>query len=198
MRGQYEHFGEETAEHVERLEQLIVAADGDPQYVSGAARATEKAAAGLLEATFLLQGSSDPVTAEWAMWEAVMLAEAKDRHNWVTLANLATQMTEGTLRTQFETVTGAVLQQEQEHYSWASETRAALLMSMAVPGGTAKTAESQSSGEWTRDELYARAQELAIAGRSQMTKDELREAVETRRVSGHEPVGAPGNSGRGA
>jgi hypothetical protein len=79
LRQQYEHFGDETRDHVERLEQLIVASGGDAQYVSPSARATERAAAGLLESTFLLEGSLDPVTADLAMLEAVMLAEAKDR-----------------------------------------------------------------------------------------------------------------------
>ena len=31
--------------------------------------------------------------------------------------------------------------------------------------------------EWTKDDLYARAQELEIAGRSDMTKDELIDAL---------------------
>ena len=30
LRAQYEHFGDETRDHVERLEHLIVAAGGDP------------------------------------------------------------------------------------------------------------------------------------------------------------------------
>ncbi len=33
--------------------------------------------------------------------------------------------------------------------------------------------------EWTRDELYARAQELDVEGRSDMTKDELIDALRT-------------------
>ena len=98
LRDRYEHFGAETRDHVERLEQLIAAADGDPQYVSAAARATEKAAAGLLESTYLLSGSVDPMTAELVMLEAVMLAEAKDHSNWELLAQLASAMTDGTLR----------------------------------------------------------------------------------------------------
>ena len=81
LRAQYERFGAETREHVDKLEELITAAGGDPQYVSAAARATEKAGAGLLESTFLLGGAIDPLTAEVAMLEAVMLAEAKDRAN---------------------------------------------------------------------------------------------------------------------
>ena len=39
-------------------------------------------------------------------------------------------------------------------------------------GGNAEAYE-----EWTKEELYARAQELDIEGRSTMTKDELIEAL---------------------
>ncbi len=179
LRAQYEHFGEETYGHVEKLEALIAGAGGDPQYVSAAARATEKAAAGLLESTFLVAGSIDPATAELAMLEAVMLAEAKDRANWVLLSELAAELTDKKLRTQFEAVTAEVLEQEEEHYSWAADTRATLLKSLAL--GQAAPASATPSGAATsdlsRDELYAKAQELNIAGRSQMTKDELATAV---------------------
>jgi hypothetical protein len=34
--------------------------------------------------------------------------------------------------------------------------------------------------DWTKDELYDRAQELDIEGRSEMTKDELIEALRNR------------------
>ena len=179
LREQYEHFGEETSEHVERLEQLIVAAGGDPQYVSGAARATEKAGAGLLESTYLLGGSVDPMTAELAMLEAVMLAEAKDRDNWLILAELFERMPAGDLRSELEAVTTDVLAEEEDHYGWATETRRRLLLTMAF--GEAPTGNRGSRPqvkEMTRDELYARAQELDIPGRSQMNKDELQAAVE--------------------
>ena len=41
----------------------------------------------------------------------------------------------------------------------------------------AKGGESGSYDDWTREELYSRAQELDIPGRSDMTKDELIEAL---------------------
>ena len=41
-------------------------------------------------------------------------------------------------------------------------------------GGHAKSYE-----EWTKDELYDRAQELDVEGRSTMTKDELIDALRT-------------------
>ncbi len=43
---------------------------------------------------------------------------------------------------------------------------------VAAEGGT-----SPSYEEWTRDDLYSRAQELDVDGRSDMTKDELVEAL---------------------
>ena len=179
LRAQYEHFGEETREHVERLEQFIVAADGDPQYVSASARATEKAGVGLLECTYLLGGSLDPMTAELVMLEAVMLAEAKDHSNWELLAQLASTMTDGALRRRMQTVTSEVLAQEEEHYRWAHDTRARLLLTLGRcrQRRRGSTSDTTPVDDRTRDELYTQAQRMDIPGRSQMTKDELRAAV---------------------
>jgi rubrerythrin len=174
-RAQYEHFGEETLGHVEKLETLINEAGGDPQYVSASARVTEKADAGLLESTFLVAGSADPATAELAMLEAVMLAEAKDRANWLLLSDLAAQLADGKLRAQFEAVTAEVLQQEEDHYTWAAAARATFIMALAT--GTVSNESATSASDLSRDELYAKAQEMEIRGRSQMTKDELAAAV---------------------
>jgi rubrerythrin len=181
LRSQYEHFGAETLEHVRILEELITASGGDPMYVSPAARATEKAASGLLESTFLLGGSVDPTTAELAMVEAVLLAETKDHANWELLADLCTRMAAGPVRQQLETATAEVLAQEEEHDAWARETRAALLTALATGGS-----EAGSEGEvidlrdLSRQELYAQAQELGIPGRSEMTKAQLAEAIATQ------------------
>ena len=41
------------------------------------------------------------------------------------------------------------------------------------PGASERGGESPPYEEWTKDELYDRAQELDIDGRSDMTKDEL-------------------------
>lgn len=150
LRARYEHFGEETLEHVEKLETLIAGAGGDPQYVSAPARATEKANAGLLESTFLIAGSLDTSTAELAMLEAVMLAEAKDRANWLLLSELGAQLTDKKLRSQVEAVTAEVLEQEEEHYTWAADTRATLLKSLAT-GNVAPTSGSSVS-DLSRDE----------------------------------------------
>lgn len=46
-----------------------------------------------------------------------------------------------------------------------------------TPDASKKGGEAPSYEEWTKDELYERAQELDIDGRSDMSKDELIEAL---------------------
>jgi rubrerythrin len=178
LRERYEHFGHETLEHVRLLEELITATGGDPMYVSPSARATEKAGAGLVETTYLLDGSIDANTAEVAMLEAVVLAETKDHANWELLAQLAAAMKPGDVRTQLEAVTAEVLAQEEEHVTWASDIRARMLFGLATGGAAPEPAEEVVDlSAMTKDELYATAQDLEIDGRSGMNKDELAEAI---------------------
>jgi rubrerythrin len=132
LRGQYEHFGEETLEHVAVLEQLIRDAGGDPAYVSPSARATEAAASAILGTTYLLRGSVDTTTAELSMLEAVLLAETKDRANWELLAELSGLMADGDVRDQLEAAATEVLVQEEEHHTWAMATRAGLLVGLVT------------------------------------------------------------------
>ena len=189
LRRQYESFGEETAEHVRILEELIKASGGDPHYVSPSARATEKAGAGLVESTFALGGSTDPMTAELAMLEAVMLAEAKDLANWELLDMITAQMADGDVRTQLQAAVTKVLAQEEEHHGWAATQRTQMLFS-AMTGGAASPQQAGTrrggaspAASMSKEELYARAQDLGIAGRSNMTKDQLEQAV-TKQTGG--------------
>jgi rubrerythrin len=128
---QYQHFGKETTQHVDILEKLIGQLGGDPQYVSPAARATEKMGMGLLESTFLLAGSVDLMTQELVMLDAVMLAEAKDHTNWTCLARLAADMPEGDIRDAVAQAVGTVAPQEDEHLGWATETRCKIVGAQA-------------------------------------------------------------------
>lgn len=185
LRAVYEEFGQETLRHVEILEELVLGSGGDPAYVSPAARATEKANAGLLESTFMLSGSVDPVTAELAMLEAVMLAEAKDHGNWELLSLLADAMADGPVKEATEAAVEEVLADEENHYGWAELTRMQLLYRLATGGQELPELDEDAAGEATidvtdstRDELYATAQELDIPGRSNMSKAELAEAIE--------------------
>lgn len=48
------------------------------------------------------------------------------------------------------------------------------------PDASSRGGEQPPYEDWTKDELYERAQELDIDGRSDMTKDELIEALRAR------------------
>jgi hypothetical protein len=180
----YELFGQQTLRHVEILEQLISSTGGDIAYVSPAARATEKGNAGLLESTFMLDGSVDPATAELTMLEAVMLAESKDHGNWELLALVAENMDDGPVRDGMVDAVEIVLAEEEEHYGWAANTRTRLLYEQVVGrplpemGDEVRSEGTVDLAEATKEELYATAQELDIPGRSAMTKEELAAAIE--------------------
>ncbi|HEY8526217.1 MAG TPA: hypothetical protein VIL48_14700 [Acidimicrobiales bacterium] len=127
LKRQYQQFGEETVEHVDVLETLIGQLGGDPMYVSPAARATEKSGTALLESTFLLVGSIDPMTQELVMLDAVLLAEAKDHANWSGLAQLVDTFPEGEVRDHVRRAVDRVEPQEDEHLGWAQDMRAKLI-----------------------------------------------------------------------
>lgn len=152
LRARYEQFGNETEEHILILEELISAAGGDSGYVSPSARATEKMGTAILQATFLLGGSVDVMTQELAMLDAVMLAEARDHANWSFLSKLAAEVPAGATRQALAAAAGQVEPQEDEHLSWAQETRSKMMLlqskskMMATAGAKA-------------EELMARARE---------------------------------------
>src|SRR5690606_33004020 len=82
LKRKYEELGRETERHVELAEELVSALGGVPLCVAPAARAVEKADAGILETTVLAAGSCDVMTAEAQMLNAVFVAETIDHANW--------------------------------------------------------------------------------------------------------------------
>lgn len=62
-----------------------------------------------------------------------------------------------------------------------SKSKAAAIANAAARDGRSavgeRGGEARSYEDWTKDELYQRAQELDIEGRSDMTKDELIKAL---------------------
>ena len=63
----------------------------------------------------------------------------------------------------------------------ASKSKAAAIANAAARDGRStvgkRGGEADAYEDWTKAELYERAQELDIEGRSEMTKDELIEAL---------------------
>jgi rubrerythrin len=131
LKAKYEEFGEETYHHIEVLEQLLTELGADPQYVSPAARATEKMDTGLLESTFLLEGSVDLMTQELVMLDAVLLAETRDHANWSGLADLVPTFPEGPAREAVQRAVDEVEDEEDQHLEWAKTTRKKLIAMQA-------------------------------------------------------------------
>jgi rubrerythrin len=177
LRARFEEFGEQTERHVEILEQLIRSSGGNPNYVSPNARAVEGTDSNLLESTFLLDGSIDPVTAELALVDAVFIAESVDHANWKLMAKLTEQLPEGAIRDSFQAAVDEVEQQEDEHLAWAMNAKERLILGLVT--GRESPAEDLGAAKeaLTKQELYAEAQARDIPGRSSMTKDELAEAL---------------------
>jgi rubrerythrin len=128
LKAKYKEFGEETERHVEILERLITETGGNPNYVSPTARAIEGTDSKILESTFMLEGSVDMMTAELAMLDGVFLAESADHANWKTLGAMVALLPEGPLRDSFRNAVEEVEEEEDEHLSWASDTKQKLVL----------------------------------------------------------------------
>jgi rubrerythrin len=138
LKGKYREFGAETERHVEILEQLITQLGGNPNYVSPMARAVEGTDSNLLESTFMLAGSLDPMTAEMAMLDAVFLAESADHANWKTLSELVSSFPVGDVQDAFRAAVDVVEEQEDEHLEWASATKLRMVKLQATSARMAK------------------------------------------------------------
>jgi rubrerythrin len=177
LQAKFEEFGRETERHVEILEALITESGGNPNYVSPNARAVEGTDSKLLESTFMLAGSVDPITAELSLVDAVFIAESVDHGHWKLVAKLTEQMPEGALRDAFQAAVDEVEQQEDEHLAWATNVKEQLVIALAT-GETGFAIDiAAAKEELTKQELYAEATAQGIPGRSEMSKEELQEAL---------------------
>lgn len=131
LKAKYEHFGEETEQHVQILQDLIEACGGDPQYVSPQARLVHGMDTALVQSTYKLSGGVDAMCAEMSLLDAVFLAESMDHANWSMLSHLTLRMPEGEIRDLFADAVGRVEAQEDEHVHWARQTKERLVMLQA-------------------------------------------------------------------
>ena len=195
LKAKYEEFGQQTLRHVELLEQLIAGTGGNANYVSSLARATEAADAKLVQATYLGSGSLDAIVRESAILDAVFLAETIDHANWEALAMLSELLPDGPTKNAMVQTVAEVRVEEDEHVSWARETRARMTIAQATPslgdkvgakirdfadtirGLVGAPDDAMDLEAMTKEELYNLAQERDIAGRSGMKKDELIKAL---------------------
>ena len=141
LQAKYRAFGAETERHVEILEALITQAGGSPTYVGPTARAVLGADTKLLESTFVLDGSLDPITAEMAMLDAVFLAESMDHANWKLFTELTEQLRDTEWYKPFSTAAQEVEPQEDEHLAWATQTKSRLVLMQATSPSDPSLAE---------------------------------------------------------
>jgi hypothetical protein len=140
LQAKYREFGGETERHVEILEELIAAGGGSPMYVGPTARAVLGTDTKLVESTFALGGSLDPVTAEMALLDAVFLAESMDHANWKLLGHLTEQLRDTQWYETFRAAVEEVEAQEDAHLGWATDTKARLVLLQASNDGLANLA----------------------------------------------------------
>jgi hypothetical protein len=131
-REKYVEFGEQTANHILILAELITRLGGDPLYVSPQARMTEFVNAKLME-PILFDGSVDRLTMELTMLEAVHLAERKCHANWELLKTLASQLSDSTAKQSIQQAVDEVEAQEDEHVRWAQQTWQATIVAQVAP-----------------------------------------------------------------
>jgi hypothetical protein len=80
FKARYAQFGEETLRHVALLEEVVSGSEGNPNYVSPLARATQASDAKILEATYMGTGTPDLAVLERAVNE--VLAEEEEHLAW--------------------------------------------------------------------------------------------------------------------
>ena len=176
LQARYQEFGLQTARHVEVLEELIQASGGNPSYVSPLARAVEAADSKALEATYLGSGGIDVMAAEMAMLDAVFMAETVDHANWEALGQLAEMLPDGDMKQALSAAVAEVEEQEDEHLSWARDTRARLTMLQASSSTLTKAAAkgeelvSQVKSWFSGDDLGAAAKQAAASPRKSAPK----------------------------
>ena len=122
MKAKFQTYGKELEADVEALEQAVTSLGGNPCYVSAPARAVEAMDSNLLESTFMLNGSIDPMTAEMAMLDAVLVAESLTHAQNATLATFVDRLPEGSSRKVLEGLVAAGEAQERR-LEWARNTK---------------------------------------------------------------------------
>ncbi len=140
LKMKYDEYGKQSERHAEILKQIIVEAGVEPTYVSQTAQRIEMQDTSLVNATMSDQGR-DLLTQEMAMLDAVFVAEAVDHANWEALSKLSKQMSEGAFASALKRAVAEVEPQEDDHLSWARDTRMLLVNLLARSDAAEATVE---------------------------------------------------------
>ncbi|EIV91579.1 hypothetical protein [Frankia sp. QA3] len=120
LRSRYADLEDETLDAVAVWEQLIVALGGNPQYASPAGRAIEGLDSKIIE-SFLLSGSSDPMTFEQAGLQAFLTGANQCVANATLLAAFAEEADDGPAKQEMTATAGMLLAAARFHADRATQ-----------------------------------------------------------------------------
>jgi hypothetical protein len=156
------HIRDEEAEHFHLLSDIIKSLGADPTAQTPDADVNGVAAMGMQHVL------NDPRTTMAQCLETLLTVELSDNAAWELLIKLAGELGLDDASLKFQ----HALEQEQEHVMTIRSWYESMILDEA--GGSARRGDDTPEYEgWTRDELYEKAQELGIGGRSSMTKQQL-------------------------
>lgn len=156
------HIRDEEAEHFHLLSDVIKSLGADPTAQTPDADVNGVAAMGIQHVL------NDPRTTMAQCLETLLTVELADNAAWELLIKLADELGLDDASKKFQ----HALEQEQEHVMTIRSWYESMMLSEAGGAG-ATPSGSPKYEEWTRDELYEKAQELGIEGRSSMSKKQL-------------------------
>lgn len=93
LRGEWEHYLDQTRHHVELVEESLRAFGLDPERETPGRQVVRHTGESLVKAIALAQGSATPVQAQVVAAECVTLAETKDHLNWELIGEVVKRLT---------------------------------------------------------------------------------------------------------
>lgn len=93
LRGEWEHYLDQTRHHVELVEESLRAFGLDPERETPGRQVVRHTGESLVKAIALAQGSATPEQAQVVAAECVTLAETKDHLNWELIGEVVKRLT---------------------------------------------------------------------------------------------------------
>jgi rubrerythrin len=133
LREEWEHYREQTAHHVDLVENVLGVFGLDPTVETPGRKVVRQIGASLVKAMEMALSEGSPESAELVATECVTLAETKDHLNWELLGEMGSRI-KGDKGTALRSAVKEVEEQEDEHlYHTTGWSRELWLESLGVP-----------------------------------------------------------------
>ena len=150
LREEWEQYREQTAHHVDLVENVLGVFGLDPTVETPGRKVVRQIGASLVKAMEMALSEGSPEAAELVATECVTLAETKDHLNWELLGETASRI-KGDKGTALRSAIKEVEEQEDEHlYHTTGWSRELWLESLGVPSVLAPSrgAEGREDRHW--------------------------------------------------